>query len=468
MTNLPKVTLVAITDRDYGQTIEAIYKTLEHITPAQVLFFTDVIQFDEKFKNIVIPRFGSWEKYNDFVVKDLYKYIDTEYILLIQHDGYVINGDSWTDEFLQYDYIGAPWAYKDGRNVGNGGFSLRSTKLHKILAEDPMIQITCPEDEIIGRLYRRYLENKGIKFAPENIAHKFSFEMHPPKCRTFGFHNYFHPHYREPIIFKRSGAMGDVIMMEPVMEYFYNKGYRIILDTQHQYFNLFAKHYFPVELLSMIPENDVAAHTARVINLDMAYEVKPRKLALVSYFEMCGVGDSKLRNPKLNFRPTPEVKLFDRYVIIHSDDTAMPHRNVHGFDWENLTEVLEAEGYGVYRVGRGKGTGGRKITTLSENMLAYIISGADFFIGIDSGCAQIAVACGVKSVLFFGSVLPEYRYADMSNIKVIQNLCPVAKDGCYHNVVSTVGQDCEVDVQRPPCITHSTDEVINSILKFIQ
>jgi len=469
MKHLPTVTVVAITDRDYGQTIEAIYKTLEQITPAQVLFFTDIIQFDEKFKNIVIPRFGSWEKYNEFVVKDLYQYISTDHILLIQHDGYVINGDSWTDEFLQYDYIGAPWGYKDGRNVGNGGFSLRSTDLHRILATDPMIEITCPEDEIIGRLYRRYLESKGIKFAPEELAHKFSYEMHPPKHKTFGFHNFFFPQYREPIIFRRSGAMGDVIMLEPVMEYFYNKGYRIILDTQPQYFNLFAKHYFPVELLSMIKPNDVSVFEARVINLDMAYEVKPRQLALKSYFEMCGIGDAEMRNPRLNFKPTADVKLFEKYVILHTDDTMMPHRNVHGVDWEQVTVALENIGYDVYRVGRGNGTGGRKINTYSENMLAYIISGADLFIGLDSGCAQIAVACGVKSVIFFGSVFPEYRYADLSNIRAVQKDCPIGKDGCYHDLVSTVGQDCEVDVMSPPCITyHSTDRIIDKVLNLLQ
>jgi hypothetical protein len=115
-----------------------------------------------------------WNKYNEFGVKELYKYIETSHVLLIQHDGYVLDGSRWSDEFLQYDYIGAPWTYKDGRNVGNGGFSLRSRRLHEILASDKSIDICSPEDEIIGRLYRPYLEkNYGVKFAPEYLAHKF-------------------------------------------------------------------------------------------------------------------------------------------------------------------------------------------------------------------------------------------------------------------------------------------------------
>lgn len=468
MKHLPNVTVVAMTDRDYGQTIEAIYKTLKQITPSEVILFTDTIQFDDKFKNIVIPRFGSWENYNHFVVKELHKYIKTDYILLIQHDGYVINGDAWTDEFLDYDYIGAPWMYKDGRNVGNGGFSLRSTRLHKILGEDPMIEITCPEDEIISRLYRNYLQSKGIRFAPEELAHRFSFEMHPPKCKTFGFHNYFHPPFRTPIILKRSGAMGDIIMMEPLMEHFYSLGYRIILDTNPPYYNLFAKHYFPVELLSMIDPSDTAVANSRVINLDMAYEVKPKQNAIKSYFQVSGFNEVEIRNPRLNFKPTPDVKLFDKYIVIHTDDTAMAHRNVHDFEWDQLAAELEKLGYGVYRVGRGNGTGGRKINTVSENMLAYVISGANAFIGIDSGCAQIAVACGVESFIFFGSVNPHYRYIDSKKIHAIQNACPIGKNGCYHDVVSEIGQDCEVNVSKPPCITHGDSmPLIQRIIQYI-
>ena len=66
----------------------------------------------------------------------LKKYIDTDFCLIIQGDGFVIHPENWTDEFLKYDYIGAPWrnlAHYSFIRVGNGGFSLRSKKLLKIL-----------------------------------------------------------------------------------------------------------------------------------------------------------------------------------------------------------------------------------------------------------------------------------------------------------------------------------------------
>lgn len=473
MTHLPTITVVAVTTKDYGPTIAALHKTLEQIDPYDVLYFSDVPYTDPagRIHHVKIDRFTSVKDYNRFMVKELGKYLESDHILVVQHDGYVINGNAWHEEFLQYDYIGAPWTYTDGRNVGNGGFSLRSAKLHVILSQDPHIEMYSPEDEVICRFYRQYLEEKhGIRFAPDQVAHKFSFEMHRPKCRTFGFHNYFHQQYKEPVILRRSGAMGDVIMMEPVMEYFHNKGYRVIIDTQPQYFNLFAKHFFPVEYLGNIAMDDDMAE-ARVINLDMAYETRPQELILASYYHTCGITDGVMRNSKLNFTAPAdkqEIKLFDKYVIMHTDDTAMAHRNVHGVDWDKIAKFIEVElGYPVFRVGRGNGYGGTKINTYSENMLAYIVGNASYFIGLDSGCGHIAVSCGVPSMLFFGSVRPELRYPDLSNIMVMQNPCPADRAGCYHSVISEVGRDCEVDVKRPPCIGFDTNMVSEKISEWI-
>jgi hypothetical protein len=384
-------------------------------------------------------------------------------VLIIQSDGYVLDGSAWNDEFLAYDYIGAPWLYKDHRNVGNGGFSLRSRRLQNILALDNDITITHPEDEVICRLYRLHLEDKyNIKFAPEQLAHRFSFELHPPQHKTFGFHGEFHEQYQEPIILKRSAAMGDIVMVEPVMEWFYKKGYRVILDVPPVFFNLFHNHHFPVFHISQCVGVD-----ARVINLDMSYETNPRQLVLKSYYETCGITDGEIRNARLNFQVDDKTKMFNRYIVMHIDDTDMEHRNVHGIDWHGISDALTKKGYLIIQVGGSRIMAGVRFNCPTKNMLMYLLAGADYFIGIDSGVGQIAVALGVKSVLFFGSVNPSYRYADLSNINVIQNACPVHKDGCYHSVISVRGKDCEVNKKSPPCITHTTESVINQVNQFI-
>jgi ADP-heptose:LPS heptosyltransferase len=465
MKNLPNVTLICVDTVNYGKAIDAISQSLNQIQPAKTIWFTD-IHMKDSFDVVQIPTVKSKDEYSHFIIKKLGEYIKTSHVLVIQADGYVLDGDAWSDEFLQYDYIGAPWLYPDGRNVGNGGFSLRSAKLQKILMEDPYIEYIYPEDEAIGRLYRHYLEKKyDIKFAPEELAHKFAYELNQPTQPTFGFHGKFHPPYRKQVILKRTAAMGDILMMEPVMEHFYLQGYQVILDVPTSpinFFALFERHNFPVVHVSQVD-----APNAKVINLDMAYEVKPKQLALKSYFEMSGVENPELRNPRLSVKVDATNKLFDKYVVFHVDDTAMTHRNIRGMDWKKMEEWFTKNGYTVIQVGKGEHRIGVKMNSSTLSMLTYIIAGASLFIGADSGPGQIAVACGVKSVLFFGSVNPRYRFADFEKIMVIQDPCPIKKDFCYHETVGVRGVECQVDKKLPPCTVHNFDEVMFTISKFI-
>ncbi|MFZ4461712.1 MAG: DUF5672 family protein [Patescibacteria group bacterium] len=103
---------------------------------------------------------NSIEEYSRFMVKDLSTYIDTEHVLIVRHDGFILNPVARTDDFLQYDYISAPCWYDDENNLGNGGFSLRSKKLLDTLANNPEITDFHPENDRIYRKYADYLHAK--------------------------------------------------------------------------------------------------------------------------------------------------------------------------------------------------------------------------------------------------------------------------------------------------------------------
>lgn len=145
----------------------------------------------------------SIEKYSSFIVRDLVDHITTDYVLVCQRDGYVINITAWKDEFLSYDYIGAVWDEKlvqdyakirgetappKGMTVGNGGFSLRSRKLlvavKSLATADTEVD---PDDVFVCVKNRPALEKLGIVFAPEKVANRFSIENAPYKGQ-FGFH----------------------------------------------------------------------------------------------------------------------------------------------------------------------------------------------------------------------------------------------------------------------------------------
>lgn len=144
-----------------------------------------------------------YKEYNDFVAMKLHEYVDTDFCLLVQNDGYVLNPEMWTDEFFDYDYIGALWPpethyTKDGKEVrvGNGGFSFRSKKLLEApvkmgLTFTDMETGFWHEDGFLCVHHRDELERFGIKFAPVKLAARFSTELTVPETtKSFGFHRY--------------------------------------------------------------------------------------------------------------------------------------------------------------------------------------------------------------------------------------------------------------------------------------
>jgi len=159
-----------------------------------------------------IPMLSSGEEVSKFMLLDYHKHIDTPYLLNMQLDGYVVKPEAWDPTFLDYDYIGAPWKLHphhewppfpnvtEENRVGNGGFSLRTHKMMEIISilferlrkdipekyvDEP--KHYHPEDCFMCRSLRQSLKKRGIKFAPYNIAKKFSCENEIYDGQ-FGFH----------------------------------------------------------------------------------------------------------------------------------------------------------------------------------------------------------------------------------------------------------------------------------------
>lgn len=465
---LDKVTLVIVDTVNYGNAVNSLQKSLAQIKPARTIFFTDI---DLKIpipdvELIKIPTIHSKREYSNFIVKELAHYIKTDYVLVTQWDAWVLNGCSWSDEYYEYDYIGAPWLYVDNRNVGNGGFSIRSLYLQNILATDDFIQVCDPEDEVVSRLYGGYLEQKyGIKFPTEELADTFSFELRTPICKTFGFHGFFHKPYQETIMITRKGAMGDIIALEPLLHYYFKKGYRVVLNTMPQFFNLFVQHYFKIHSPNELDQR----LKVKEIVLDMAYEIKPKQLHLQSYYDMCGISDGEIRNPVLTMNFDAKAnRLFKKYVVIHNDIRPQESRNIHGINWKNVVSFLKDHGFDVIQIGVGEHDlieGAIFMSTPSEPMLLWVIGGADMFIGIDSAPSHIAISMNVPAIIFYGSVNPVYLIPDLSNVIAINNhenkICE--KPYCWHESIGCEGTKCYIDNDKPPCTQFKDLQVLNAI-----
>lgn len=125
--------------------------------------------------------FRGREQYSRFMIRELWNHVkdnDCTHVLTIHGDGFIQNPKAWDNEWLNVDYLGATWVYKDGMNNGNGGFSLRSKKLIEICSRLD-IQDFHPEDCKLSRKYRPFLEKEfGLVWGTEEQANRFSIEAY--------------------------------------------------------------------------------------------------------------------------------------------------------------------------------------------------------------------------------------------------------------------------------------------------
>lgn len=194
MKELPNVTIICIDGVNPEIGLKALKYSIKDIKFAKAILLSH-IRPDNIPDNITfcqMPKL-THDTYSKFVLEHLSDYFDTEFVLLINDDGFVINPHLWQDEFLKYDYIGAPWkAHYPHARVGNGGFSLRSKKLTQLCK---FIRWSGGhEDAEICIFNRGFLEANSCRFAPLELAMKFSLESKIPECPNydlntcFGFH----------------------------------------------------------------------------------------------------------------------------------------------------------------------------------------------------------------------------------------------------------------------------------------
>ena len=194
------ITIVVVDTFAHELARRAIDQTMQVLPCKEVLVLSD--------RNIYPD--GQWvkinpitiEDYNAIMIKHLWPLVHTDHILVVQYDGMAVDASKWSDDFLNYDYIGAvwPWPHHPPEyKVGNGGFSLRSRRLLDML-KDERIQLNSRsaryEDLCIGVYHKDFLISQGICYPAVGVAEQFSHEHHPGYCSSFGFHGTFNvPYY---------------------------------------------------------------------------------------------------------------------------------------------------------------------------------------------------------------------------------------------------------------------------------
>lgn len=190
---LPQVTLCAVTSVNVAATTAALERCLEQVQFGACKLLTDFrgVIPAQGIQHVLIDPIRSADAYSHFILTRLADHVETDFCLLVQWDGYILDAARWQPNFLDFDYIGASWPqFSDGHDVGNGGFSLRSRRLLRA-CQQPGFRVAHPEDVAIGRLNRAWLEEQGMRFAPRDLADAFAAERSGDLSTSFGFHGAF-------------------------------------------------------------------------------------------------------------------------------------------------------------------------------------------------------------------------------------------------------------------------------------
>jgi len=206
----PTIGLISVTSVDIEEHAHALMHSQHKMEKAgikvsDVCLVTHQRPWDFKGRLVQLSHPMDILSYARFQVRKMPQVIETDFIINIQADGFVTNASKWTDDFLKYDYIGAPWKEPKGKNgarVGNSGFSLRSnTWMTRSSAPYLEMNLHCriPYDDEGDDVFWTQIDTEWmghLRIAPLELATRFSIEQDIPEAPGRTVHDCFGCHAR--------------------------------------------------------------------------------------------------------------------------------------------------------------------------------------------------------------------------------------------------------------------------------
>jgi ADP-heptose:LPS heptosyltransferase len=248
---------------------------------------------------------------------------------------------------------------------------------------------------------------------------------------------------------------------EPIVRHFLSEKEEVSIYTSHP---CIFDHY-PSKNLYINQMNKLLPLEEPPISLQLGE--MPQMHLLECFRQQAGISDMKLSSPQLHLSVEEKKRIVKNpYVILHLDfyHHSVNFRNVYGIHWKEIISYLQMRGWEVYQISPNNDhLVAPWLPTRNFREVMSLLYHSDLFIGLDSGPSHIASSLQIPSIIFFGSVNPQFRHLDQHKKIFLQSPCPHAH--CYHKVPMQFGQPCRLVSDRvaPPCCIQDTSSVIQAI-----
>lgn len=267
------------------------------------------------------------------------------------------------------------------------------------------------------------------------------------------------------ILVRRGGALGDVILTTPIVRRLKHENPSSEIWVETGYPEVFHGNPYVAGVNGSGPFN-------RLINLDLAYEMRPKMHVVDAYSEAAfGCADAGVvgKQQWLAHSVVRFMAANKQFIAVHAA-VSWPNRTIPQSTWDSVSHRLLDEGFIVVAIGTTRDmlpTGAidlRNIPTLPELVGFLDLCGG--FIGSDSALLHVAGATAVPIVGIFTSVKPEYRmplrYAPQTSVTMPGLDClgclaeeppPVTYVGCRRGDLA--------------CREVSADQIVEALLDLV-
>ena len=180
MTPSSSVSLVILETRYHELATMALQHWTRRINFKEVLVFSDKNLLSGSKWVPVKPLTDINRDYGDIMVRGMWPFLNSEYMILINWDTLLRDQNLWSAEFFDYDYIGSmwPWQAPHNDNPDHCGISWRSSKLLQAMRYPAVESVTDAVPYHISHQLEQLMRNRfQIRMAEQEMNRRFVHEL---------------------------------------------------------------------------------------------------------------------------------------------------------------------------------------------------------------------------------------------------------------------------------------------------